>query len=179
MTKNDVRNEYFEWLYDLVCKNRYSENNSFRKLLMYLHGVEFIYIIDMDANRASDGVSLRWQYVCKHNYPEDILDALDGPCSVLEMMIALCFKCEGIMDDPAIGDRFAQWFWHMIVSLGLGGMNDISFNKRKAEAAVNRFLGRNYDPDGKGGLFTIRNCDRDLRYVEIWHQMCWYLNEYY
>ena len=179
MTKNDVKNEYFEWLYDLVCKNRYTNDISVRKLLMYLHGTEFFYTIPMDENRAIDGVSLRWQYICEMGYSRDILDDLDGPCSILEMMVALCFKCEGFMDDPTIGDRFAQWFWHMIVSLGLGGMDDRSFNKRKVESSVSRFLNRDYEPDGKGGLFTIRNCNRDLRHVEIWHQMCWYLDEYY
>lgn len=179
MTRDELKNEYFEWLYDLVCRNRYSDGVSFRKLLMYLHGVEFTYLIDMDENRAVDGVALRWQFICHKDYFSDALDDLDGPCSVLEMMIALCFKCEGIMDDPAIGDRFSQWFWHMIVSLGLGGMNDEMFNKRKATMVINKFLDRRYEPDGKGGLFTIRNCKRDLRDVEIWHQMCWYLNEYY
>lgn len=179
MTKNDVKNEYFEWLYDLVCKNRYSDEVGFRKLLMHLHGVEFTYIIPMDENRALDGVSLRWQYICKRGYPTSLLDDLDGPCSILEMMIALCFKCEDFMDDPAIGDRFAQWFWHMIVSLGLGPMDDRSYNRRKVDGIIIRFLNRDYEPDGKGGLFTIRNCDSDLRHVEIWHQMCWYLDEYY
>ena len=179
MTKDDVKNEYFEWLYDLVCKNRYSGADSFRKLLMYLHGIEFTFTIPMDENRALDGVSLRWQYICDMDYHTDILDDLDGPCSVLEMMVALAFKCEGFMDDPSIGDRFTLWFWHMIVSLGLGGMRDDMFNKRKAENCIVRFLNRDYEPNGKGGFFTIRNCDRDLRHVEIWHQMCWYLDEYY
>ena len=31
-----------------------------------------------------------------------------------------------------------------------------------------------YDPD-KGGFFTIDNCSCDLRTVDIWRQMCWYL----
>ena len=179
MTINDVKNEYFEWLYDLVCKDRYSGDVSFRKLLMHLHGREFTFTILMDENRAFDGVSLRWQYICDKDYSPDILEDLNEPCSILEMMVALCFKCDGIMDDPSIGDRFSQWFWHMIVSLGLGGMNDDNFNKRKADNAINRFLNRDYEPNGKGGLFTIRNCEYDLRHVEIWHQMCWYLDEYY
>lgn len=179
MISNDVKNDYFEWLYNLVCENRYSGAQSFRKLLMYLHGAEFTYIIPMDENRALDGISLRWQYVCSKGYSRDVLNHLDGPCSVLEMMVALCFKCEGFMDDPDIGDRFSQWFWHMIVSLGLGGMTDEMFTRRKAEGSVRSFLDRNYEPNGRGGLFTIRNCDRDLRTVEIWHQMCWYLDEYY
>lgn len=179
MTKNDVKNEYFEWLYDLVCKNRYSDDTTFRKLIMYLHGTEFTFILSMDENRALDGEALRWQYICEKDYSPDLLEDLDGPCSVLEMMIALCFKCEGFMDDPAIGDRFTQWFWHMIVSLGLGAMDDRSFNKRKVGESIKRFLDRRYEPDGQGGLFTIRNCDTDLRRIEIWHQMCWYLDEYY
>ena len=179
MTKNDVKNEYFEWLYGLVCNNRYSDGVSFRKLLMYLHGVEFRYLLEMDENRALDGIAIRWQYVCDRKYPDDILDDLEGPCSILEMMIALTFKCEGFMDDPDIGDRFTQWFWHMIVSLGLGSMDDRHFNKHKTEEKIEMFLNREYEPSGKGGLFTIRNCNQDLRHVEIWHQMCWYLDEYY
>ena len=150
-----------------------------RKLLMLLHGTEFTYILPMDENSALDGIALRWQYVCDRDYSNDILDDLEGPCSILEMMVALCFKCEGFMDDPSIGDRFTQWFWHMIVSLGLGSMMDGSFNKRKVEGSLARVLDRKYEPDGRGGLFTIRNCDCDLRRVEIWHQMCWYLDEYY
>ena len=179
MTQNDVKNEYFEWLYGLVCKNRFPADATFRKLLMYLHGAEFTFIIPMDENRASNGVSLRWKYICDRDYSDDILDDLDGPCSILEMMIALSFKCEDFMDDPDIGDRFTQWFWHMIVSLGLGTMDDRHFNKRRVKSIVDCFLNRDYSPDGNGGLFTIENCDTDLRRVEIWHQMCWYLNEYY
>ena len=179
MTENDVKNEYFEWLYNLACRVNRPGAISFRKLLMYLHNTEFTYSIPMDENRALNGIELRW-YFCRDELRyEPALDYLTGPCSVLEMMIALSFKCEEFMDDPDIGDRFAQWFWHMIVSLGLGGMDDQSFKKSKVRESVTRFLDRDYDPNGKGGLFTIEHCNRDLRDVEIWHQMCWYLDEYY
>ena len=146
---------------------------------MYLHCREFTFTIPMDENRALDGISLRWKFICERDYSADILDDLNEPCSILEMMVALIFKCEEFMDDPNIGDRTTQWFWHMIVSLGLGPMNDSSFDKREVEESVNRFLDHDYEPDGSGGLFTITNCDRDLRNVEIWHQMCWYLDKYY
>ena len=179
MTQNDIKNEYFEWLYGIVCHSRQMSGISYRKLLMYLHGVEFTYSIPMDENRASNGIDLRWHFICDRDYSSDILDDLEGPCSMLEMMIALAFKCEEFMDDSNIGDRTAQWFWHMIVSLGLGGMSDDMFNKRSAGKVIDRFLNHDYEPNGRGGLFTIKNCDSDLRYVEIWHQMCWYLDEYY
>ena len=41
---------------------------------------------------------------------------------------------------------------------------------------VRRFMDGKYKPNGKGGLFTIPSCERDLRTVEIWYQMNWYLN---
>mgnify|MGYP003235589453 FL=1 len=93
------------------------------------------------------------------------------------MILALAIRCEEtIMDDPSIGDRTQQWFWGMITNLGLGSMTDSRFDRDAANDILERFLDREYEPDGKGGLFTVRNCDSDLRDVEIWYQMCWYLN---
>ena len=160
-----------------MCGKRYSKETSHRKLLMLLHDIEFEYIIPKDGNRAQDGISLRYRFVRLHNC-EDCLDFLDGPCSVLEMMVALSIRIEeDIMDDPDIGDRTGQWFWGMIVNLGLGSMADSRFDKRFVEDTVERFLRRDYEPNGKGGLFKLRHCDKDVRDVEIWYQMCWYLDE--
>jgi hypothetical protein len=86
-------------------------------------------------------------------------------------------RCEEeIMEDPDVGDRTAQWFWGMMKSLGLNGMTDNRFDERYVRDVVQIFLDREYEPNGRGGLFTINNCDYDLREVEIWYQMCWYLN---
>jgi hypothetical protein len=106
----------------------------------------------------------------------EILDILAGPCSVLEMMVALAIYAEEhIMSNPQIGNRISQWFWNMVVSLGLGDQMDNRFDRRYVEGVLQRFLNRKYEPNGQGGLFTIRNCDRDLRKVEIFYQLCWYL----
>ena len=180
MTRNDLNNDYFDWLSDLVCRQRYSERISYKKLLMFLHSTEFRYSIPIDENRAYDGENLRWLYVCDRGYKDrcdEVLDDLSGPCSVLEMIIALSIRCEeSIMDDPSKGDRTGQWFWEMIVNLGLGSMYDSRFDKQYVEDVVTRFLDRDYDPDGKGGLFTIRNCERDVRTMEIWHQLTYFLD---
>jgi hypothetical protein len=133
----------------------------------------------MDQNRAEDGLSLRYRFALDNGYednPDYILDILDGPCSVLEMMVALALRCEEVMDDAHIGDRTSQWFWGMIVNLGLGAMYDDLYDRQLVDEIIDTFLDRNYDPDGKGGLFTILNCERDLRDMEIWQQLCWYLN---
>lgn len=169
-----VRNEYFEWMFDLVCGKRFSEYTSFRKLLTQLHSTEFIFSIPRDINRAKDGADLRRRFAL-YTGLDDLY--LDEPCSVLEMMVALSIRCEeSIMDDPNIGDRTGQWFWGMINNLGLSGMPDERYDRRYVEGVLSRFLNRRYEPNGRGGLFTVNNSDRDLRKIEIWVQMCWYLD---
>ena len=177
MNRDDVNNKYFAWLYDLVCEGRFSRQISYKKLLMYLHNTEFRYLLSRDSNRADDGIYLRYRFAYRHPEIYDAERYLEGPCSVLEMMVALSLHCEeNIMDDPAYGDRTGQWFWGMIVNMGLGSMSDDRFDKHRVSDIVERFLDRDYSQDGRGGLFTVTNCDRDLRTVEIWHQMCWYLD---
>ena len=188
MYESRINEEYFEWMYSKVCDtksrvggesyDRFSEDHTFRKLLTYLHSVEFTWDFDipMDENRADDGLRLRDHFVYDMDYESHVADYIEGPCSVLEMMVALAIHMEDIMDDPRLGDRTGQWFWDMIVSLGLGGMYDRNFNERVAEDAIERFLRREYRSDGRGGLFTIRRCPHDLRDVEILVQRNWYLN---
>ena len=170
-----IKNRYFEWLVDLVSRNRFSQQVSYYKLLRHLHDKKFRYSIPLDRNRASDGVDLRYRFAVFNRCTAEAVGR--GPCTVLEMMIALSIRCEeSIMDDPAIGDRTGQWFWGMITSLGLGGLRDDRYDPDYVEDVLDRFLDRDYEPDGRGGLFTIRHCDEDLRDVQIWRQMSWYLD---
>lgn len=171
MTRSEIKEYYFEWLCDLVCKERHSKSVSYSRLLARLHETEFIYLMPMDQNRAENGIALRWRFYCETDY--NIRS--DAPCSVLEMMVALAISCENIMDDPNVGDRTGQWFWSMIVNLGLGSMTDYKFDDIYVDGVIHRFLNREYEPNGKGGLVTIKNCQFDLRAVEIWTQLLWYL----
>lgn len=81
------------------------------------------------------------------------------------------------MDDPEYGNRTGQWFWNMVNSLGLGSMTDDRYDAYSIDRTIEIFLDREYDADGQGGLFTVRHCDEDMRNVEIWTQLCWYLND--
>lgn len=172
-----MSNKYFEWLSNQVCDGVYSGGISFGKLLAYLYEKDFRYTVLRDENRAEDGIDLRYRF--ENWYGGQVLtDAeIHGPCSVLEMMVALAIRCEStIMDDPHIGDRTKQWFWRMVTNLGLGSMYDSRFDEEYVDSVVERFLDREYDPDGTGGLFIIRDCEYDLRYIEIWNQLLWYLD---
>ncbi|GHU60463.1 hypothetical protein FACS1894171_1890 [Clostridia bacterium] len=178
MTKDELNNEYFEWMRQLVCTEKYSRRLSYRKLLTFLHNAEFVYIIDMDGNRSEDGIDLRYRFGYERRYEGPMIATYldDRPCSILEMLIALAIRCEEhIMDDPDSGDRTGQWFWNMIENLGLGVMNDKVFDKNYVNRVISRFLNREYKRNGEGGLFTVKHCKNDLRSAEIWYQMCWYL----
>lgn len=177
--QQEINNNYFDWLYDRVCRGRSHDKVSYRKLFEYLHQVEFIYPIENDADRARDGVVLRYRFAMAEG-DERIADILgDAPCSVLEMMVALAIRCEKtIMDDTRYGDRTAQWFWDMLRNMGIGNMTDDIFDVEFVSKKIYNFLDRCYEPDGKGGLFHIRNCRYDLREIEIWTQLCWYLDNF-
>ena len=171
-----MRGEYFRWLYSIVCDERYSARTHV-KLLAYLHSVEFTCALPMDANRADDGRDLRYRFGYENGYSNrTVAERLDDdPCSVLEMMVALALRIEeSIMSDPVEGDRTGQWFWEMVVNLGLGSMDDEGFDRARASKVVRRFLARDYRRDGGGGLFRIEGTRDDMRSVEIWYQMCAY-----
>ena len=176
MTGQELNELYFSWMCDMVNHSK----KSYEKLFRYLHDYEFNYIIGMDANRVEDGIDLRYRFA----YECDILDTLiavyldERPCSVFEMMVALALRCEEhIMDDPDVGNQMDRWFWDMLDSLGLSWMDDAKFDEKFADGVMERLIMRQYEKNGKGGLFTIRNCPHDLREVEIWYQMMWYLDE--
>ena len=181
MTHELLLNEYFDWMYDLVFDEKYFKESSYRRLLWRLHDIPFIHILDMDLSRAEDGVELRYRFAYENHYLDKrmIAEYLDGPCSVLEMMVALALRCEEeIMANSDMGNRTGKWFWNMIVSLGLESMDDADYDEMYTDDVIERFLYREYDRNGNGSLFTIDNCYEDLRTVEIWYQMCWYLDEF-
>lgn len=180
MTHDILNDQYFDWMYALVRDDGYSERLSYRRLFRHLNSREFTYILDMDGNRAEDGSTLRYRFAYECGYSYDLIDEClgTGPCSVLEMMVALALRCEeSIMDDPDVGDRTGLWFWHMVNNLGLGTMNDDSFDARYTNEVIDRFLNREYGPNGEGGLFTVARSRQDMREVEIWCQMHWYLEK--
>ena len=178
MLNNDIYEQYFDWLCDIVNVSTVS----YDKLLRFLHRTKFRWINIRDKNRAEDGTDLRFRFRKSIDglSRNEVLNWHDKePCSVLEMMIALAIRAEEqIMDDPQVGNRTTQWFWGMVSSLGLTGMSDNMFDLIEVKDIIERFLNREYSPDGKGGLFTIRDCKYDLRDVEIWTQLCWYLDRF-
>lgn len=168
---------YFDWLYGSMCDDILAKDISYLKLFSKMNSIEFIAKHPRDDNRIEDGLDLRYRYYSMMDEPTRY--EINEPCSVLEVIVALAIKCEEhITDDPYIGDRTGQWFWKMISNLGLNGMYDDVYDGEYVEKCIYRFIDREYEPNGRGGLFYIEGIEEDLRDVEIWVQLLWYLNKY-
>ena len=177
--------DYFYWLLDIIRQNECEPHSE--DLLYALFSSEFVYTLELDKNRAIDGLDLRDEYEASRGLvgrcTEELHNVLGG-CSVLEMLIALSIRADDeIMYNENDGNRAYKWFWLMIHNLGL---DDLCYpwgkNGREEleyKDIVERFLYRNYESDGRGGLFIVKDRTEDLRKVEIWYQMQWFFNENY
>lgn len=174
MNRDYILEDYFDWLYEIVIPSRHNKRASYKKLLGLLHHIEYRYYIEYDENRSADGEELRWRYVCDGG-DRDILK-WNGSCTVLEMMIGLAYQMESIMENPDVDYGVGYWFWMMVHNLELDYMSDSKFNKCDVYEKTSIFMDREYAPNGDGNIIYIKDCKEDLREVEIWCQMCWYLD---
>lgn len=174
MVADHVLDDYFDWLYFKIMSGQHNSNGSFRKLIALLHTIPFRYSVAYDENRAADGVNLRWYYVNDGGY-DDILE-WKSKCSVLEMLIALSINMENTIGEPGDDYSVAHWFWMMLDNLDLGDMSDNVYDKTYVYGRVSMFMDRTYEPDGYGNIFYMPGIRDDLRDVEIWYQMCWYID---
>lgn len=179
-----IRDNYFSWLYETMCGGR-NLIDTYYDLFRALYNTDFKSFIEMDTNREEDGKELRYRFINSTSeysriYSIDEIEyALDKPCSVLEMMVALAIRIEeNIMSDPSYGNRTQQWFWNMIANLGLHGMQDGAFDYEIFKRIMTIFIERRYTYDGKGSLFYVRNCPEDMRNLEIWNQVHIYLDSF-
>ena len=174
----DCSREYFEWLVSKIyIPDRPHFLNQYTKLLSYLFNIDFYSLIDNDKNREEDGLALRHGFMDLIGLHHQMhLLTFSDKSSVLEMLIALADRCEThIMSDPSYGNRTHVWFWSMIDNLDLLRCDNEHFNKDYADFIISRFLNREYEPNGAGGLFTTSDNSVDMRKIEIWCQLHMFL----
>ena len=58
MTFSKLTEQYYDWLYKIVCGEWEPRNLSFHRLLMFLYNRRFIPACEMDVCRATDGSNL-------------------------------------------------------------------------------------------------------------------------
>lgn len=173
---NQTEYEYRNWLVSLAC-TLCEGFGDYHELFEYLYSREFVYTIPMDRNRAADGICLRDSFADTYGYL-GIRDDLNMPCNMLELMISVADRCEKqFMSDAELGDRTGMWLYEMLSSLKLEDLTDGYFDYARARRAIDVLLAHSYCRNGRGGLFTVKNRNVDMRKAEIWYQMNWYLDE--
>lgn len=183
MTSSIIRKRYFDWICGNVWNRTPNDTLSYCKLFKTLNDVPYCPIKETDQSRYSDGIFLRNIFASEFNLSSAEVDASlfevgKDRCSILEMMVALAIRMEDhIMSDDDYGNRTGQWFWEMVISLGLSGMDDSNFDCVKVRTALNNLNSGIYEKNGKGSLFVIDNPNIDMRMYDIWYQMQKYINE--
>lgn len=168
MQRSSDQQKYFTWLVKQI--GGFEKNGRrYEFMLSALYDRDFYWVLVNDENRAEDGKALRYEYSKK------VIDDLEGPCRMLEMLVALAKRIErDIMADRRYGDRSGEWFWNMIDELGLDRFDDRNFDIIEVDVVLDRCLDREYQRDGTGSPFksvrmSLGKWD-NFKALELWNQ---------
>lgn len=158
--------EYFDWLY-----HKAFDGYRWWDVMNILHEVRFKWdpSIAHDANRASDGIQLRRDYLfeCgegRENYTFDIHEA-----SFFEVYVGLAKKMAHLLDKSLPSS--------MAYILRIGPFGPY-MSADEVVSVAEKVMMRDYDSDGVGGLFPLMTATRDQRDVELIYQLNLHVLEY-
>jgi hypothetical protein len=164
MDKRSWEERYIEWLGGQIHPDR---DRDFSELYAQMFDKEFVWHIPNDDNRIADGLELRKEFFRRKN-------VIQRGCSVLEVIVALSRRIAF-----AAGGDAEKWAWRLITNLELNRMSGRigGIRAERIDEILERFIWRTYEPDGVGGLFPLAWPRQDQRKVELWYQMCGYIEE--
>lgn len=177
MSAEPLEETYFKWLAVQVVNTRpRNPRQTYWEILKQLHTTEFKWSVRNDDNRVEDGKELRAEFL-QETFGEVLSDSWrDQECSFLEMLIALSRRCAFQTERVSP----SEWFWHLLGNVELH-ISDWDYESLRMHNYVDQVLqvinNRTYEKNGRGGLFPLRDADVDLRQVELWYQMNYYLLE--
>lgn len=163
---------YFPWLYSLVS----DPHKHYWKLCEQLYQKEFVWFIPNDNNRNEEGIELRIEFLNETGIANPGRPWMQMSSSIFELLIALARRMNFIDDTPV-----DFWFWQLVSNLGLDFADDHEYNTivaMEVDEILDRFIWRQYNRDGTGGLYPLRDHEQDQRRVEIYYQMSYYMVEF-
>lgn len=175
-TDVEIKNAYFDWLVE-----RIKPDDFHWCLLRRLHQISYIWLesVPLDENREDDARALRYKFAVESEWAdEDILGALAGPCSLLEVLVAMASRMEtDILYDASYGDRTGEWFRLILKNAGIY-ISDTDYYQIYIDQVVNSILARHYDKNSEGSFFPVKNTfGKDWRKTDLWQQMQIYIEE--
>lgn len=159
---------YFRWLRSLVGSTRNGNpERTYSLLFEQMHNKPFRWFVPNDDNRLADGAGLREEYFGE-------IDRRYEP-SFLEVLIGLCHRASFESDAET-----SEWMGEFLRNMGLDEWNDsfyMDHDPDHVDVIMTRVINREYDIDGRGGLFPLDDPMYNQREVELWYQMSAYLLE--
>jgi len=162
-----ISNAYHNWLIEQVDMLRSNRKRLEQKLM----NTEYVPLLERDENRAADGEDLKYRFAYENGYEYyEVEDAIGCGCSMLEMMVALCLRCQDYIS-ACEGDRTVarELFNEQLSSMGLARYTDRNYDEERVSELLARFM------DGYGNLFGGES-DRP-RTTELWTQAMHRLDE--
>jgi len=166
----ELDDQYLGWLIHSLGAEDYSQ------LCFIMQKIVFDTSVPNDDNRAAEGKDLRRQFLEMNRFHKSVYYMwLAPPASIFETLAALTAHAEFMTSIPK-----NEWFMIFLSNLQLDGARDVGWTNltaRRAMRALEAFNNRRYLPDGRGGLFPIENPEYDMRTIEIWYQMCAFIQQ--
>lgn len=158
---------YFNWLVERVSNGMDETTKKGKKILNLLWDNPFRYLHRMDSNRIDDAESLRLEFGNIYNSY-----IFSKPHCVLEVLVALADRMAyNIMAIDEVIPNTAYCFWEMMDNL------NFSTNDSNNQHILDRFLDKEYDRNGYGGIFPLKSNRKNQRRLDLWYQMQNYINE--
>jgi hypothetical protein len=174
----DIKQEYFNHLVDMVVDKRHPKVD-YIPLLDLLHSLKFEWSIDMDENRASDGAFLRDKWLDSEGLYSYKYEFEDEKVSVLEVLIGIAERFEYQVGNIMDGDHISERFWEILRNLDVEKYSAGNYKPLNIKEKVRNWMLRRYKRDGSGSIFPVKKCEKDMREMQIWDQMSFYIMENY
>ena len=148
---------YFEWLIDQIeCDEQLG-----RELDAMTYKWRFV----LDENRSAGGLELRKIYGLEYSIDSDDIKA--GPCSVLEMFVALSMRFSENAD-ISVPKAFS------VMMSNLKKVNSGSISN-----TIEQWMNGNFSSNGFGSPFILHGYSGDARNLDVWALMTIYISENY
>lgn len=186
MSHEEIKDRYFNWLWSYGSGGPIDE---YKSVWVFMCMEEFYDLVDMDSNRVTDGLELRFRFIRETsiNIRVEDLDMAVGPCRFLEFFVGMCERMDDLLYD--CGSKLNDAFWTLLRNCGLYDCSETNLSYRggrssrvqfdRIQSIIRNIVERRFDPDGVGGLFPCRTCPLDLRRLEWFQQMNLYYREHY
>lgn len=169
---------YLDWLYRLVERppNEFDEvDEGYWKLMQALFTIRFDVVVYKDRNRALDGIGLREDFIEQSDIPSHVFtdEWINTDASILEVIVALAKRMEFLTNT-----NIRECFWELMTNAGFDRYDDGAFEGEDVEIICGRIINREYQPDGRGGLFPLNTAHENQTNVELHYQMQYYIFEH-